>query len=62
MQVENGMTKWAGRVPPLDLSSVSVCPHETERRWHQIKPTNHKSQYDNRMGNDGLPIGNCYSF
>lgn len=58
MQVENGMTKWAGRVPPLDLSGVSVCPNETERRWHQIKPTiNHKLQYDNRMGNDGLPIG-----
>lgn len=58
MQVENGMPKWTGRVPPLDLSSVSVCPRETERRWHKIQPsTNQKSMYDTKIGNDGLPIG-----
>ncbi|XP_035914461.1 ETS homologous factor [Anopheles stephensi] len=31
MQVESA-TKW--RVPPLDLSAVSVLTNETERRWN----------------------------
>uniref|UniRef100_A0A182SQU7 PNT domain-containing protein n=1 Tax=Anopheles maculatus TaxID=74869 RepID=A0A182SQU7_9DIPT len=36
MQVESA-TKW--RVPPLDLSAVSVLTNETERRWNH--GTNH---------------------
>lgn len=56
MQVETGLPKWSGRVPPLDLTSVSVCPRETERRWHKIQPISKKS-YDSRIGTDGLPIG-----
>lgn len=61
MQVESGMTKWAGRVPPLDLSSVSVCPRETEHRWrstiHPSPKKHHHQQYDQKIGADGLPIG-----
>lgn len=56
MQVESGINKWTGRVPPLDLSNVSVCPNETEQRWHKIQPSPKKS-YDAKRGNDGLPIG-----
>lgn len=62
MQFENGMTKWAGRVPPLDLSGVTVCPRETDRRWHKIQPSQcPKTMYgcDHKIGNDGLPIGRC---
>lgn len=57
MQVENGISnKWSGRVPPLDLSAVSVCPNETEHRWKSSiqKPT--RAHYDYRTGSDGLPI------
>lgn len=64
MQVENGsMTKWTGRVPPLDLSGVSVCPRETDHRWHQqTKSTvSNKNMYANGTVNglsaDGLPCG-----
>lgn len=56
MQVETGLPKWSGRVPPLDLTSVSVCPRETEKRWHKIQPIS-KKNYDSRIGTDGLPIG-----
>lgn len=56
MQVETGLPKWAGRVPPLDLTGVTVCPRETERRWHKMQP-NPKKTYDYKIGNDGLPIG-----
>lgn len=55
MQVETGLPKWSGRVPPLDLTNVSVCPSETEKRWHKIQPIS-KKNYDNRIGTDGLPI------
>lgn len=56
MQVETGLPKWSGRVPPLDLTSVTVCPRETEKRWQKIQPISRKN-YDNRIGTDGLPIG-----
>lgn len=72
MQVETGIggiTKWTGRVPPLDLSSVSVCPSETEHRWAkamQKHTTSPKKSANNtfehnphqlcRMGSDNLPI------
>lgn len=58
MQVESGIPKWSGRVPPLDLTNVSVCPSETEKRWHKIQPIS-KKNYDNRIGTDGLPLGMC---
>lgn len=46
MQVDMNMnmnSKWAsaGRVPPLDLSGVTVCPRETKRQWHQLNNNNH---------------------
>lgn len=52
MQVDNmhmNSSKWAtaGRVPPLDLSAVTVCPPETERKWRQVElraPTYEKRQ------------------
>lgn len=56
MQVETGLPKWSGRVPPLDLTSVSVCPRETEKRWHKIQPISKKNS-DCRIGTDGLPVG-----
>ncbi|XP_055629710.1 ETS homologous factor [Toxorhynchites rutilus septentrionalis] len=55
MQVES-VAKW--RVPPLDLSAVSVLSNENDRRWnnnhhHQAPlPPPRKIQY----GADGLPI------
>lgn len=57
MQVESGLSKWNGRVPPLDLSNVSVCPRETEKRWHKIQPTPRQASYDVKRSSDGLPIG-----
>lgn len=58
MQFENGLNKWNGRVPPLDLSNVSVCPRETEQRWHDIiKPKSRKMVCDRKKTSDGLPIG-----
>lgn len=57
MQVESGLTKWNGRVPPLDLSNVSVCPRETEQRWHKIQPAPRQMAYDVKRTSDGLPIG-----
>lgn len=79
MQVESGLrmsaaAKWsgAGRVPPLDLSAVSVCPRETEHRWRHsgnnndggiqlMKCPSKKSLniQEQRLGNDGLPFGEC---
>lgn len=69
MEIEtsmDGITKWTGRVPPLDLSSVSVCPRETEHRWtttmqKHSTSTNKSScvSQDNkiiRRGSDDLPI------
>lgn len=56
MQVETGVNKWTGRVPPLDLSNVSVCPKETEQRWHKMH-SNAKKIHDSKKGTDGLPIG-----
>lgn len=61
MQVETGLQKWSGRVPPLDLTSVSVCPRETEQRWHKTQTTSRKN-CDSRIGTDGLPIGKCDTF
>lgn len=70
MEVEssNNMAKWNGRVPPLDLSGVSVCPRETERRWSRMQQQNHMtskhyehhtntSLQHHKIGVDGLPIG-----
>lgn len=68
MQIETGISqKWAGRVPPLDLSAVTVCPRETECRW---TTTMQQQQHNNQRGSlrmtmahprnynggDGLPI------
>lgn len=72
MQVERGINKWTGRVPPLDLSNVTVCPKETRHRWSKVQPSPQKAQkaHDGKRGSDGLPIGrfpflyrtsfNCY--
>jgi len=49
------VNKWTGRVPPLDLSNVSVCPKETEQRWHKMQ-SNAKKIHDSKKGSDGLPI------
>lgn len=69
MQIESEMPKWNNnRVPPLDLSSVSICPVETEKRWNSLqknksgqqdKPHNSliKIHRKNQLGSDGLPIG-----
>lgn len=65
MQIETGMpAKWSGRVPPLDLSAVTVCPRETECRWtstHQQRNINSPrktiKQNRQRIGPDGLPVG-----
>lgn len=52
MQVESGISKYAGRVPPLDLSNVSVCPRDNGQRWKQSPK---KSNIERTS--DGLPIG-----
>lgn len=57
MQVESGLNKWNGRVPPLDLSNVSVCPRETEQRWHKIQPNSRQMSHEVKRTSDGLPIG-----
>lgn len=57
MQVESGINKWTGRVPPLDLSNVSVCPCETEQRWHKIQSNPKKMGHNMKGKSDGLPIG-----
>lgn len=65
-------TKWAGRVPPLDLSAVTVCPRETEYRWTSTMQQHHyqtqqpprsprkmmmmKHNNRQRTGSDGLPV------
>lgn len=62
MQVESGLGKWNGRVPPLDLSNVSVCPRETEQRWHKIQPNSRQMNFEVKRSSDGLPIGEYYKF
>ncbi|XP_052861110.1 ETS homologous factor [Anopheles cruzii] len=60
MQVEAVTTKW--RVPPLDLSAVSVLTNEAERRWaHGGEPTRRgdtvvSSTKKISYGADGLPV------
>lgn len=56
MQVESGLNKWNGRVPPLDLSNVSVCPRETEQRWHKVQNPRQMA-FEMKRSSDGLPIG-----
>lgn len=66
MQIENGIsTKWAGRVPPLDLSAVTVCPRETQCRWTSTMQQHHQQRSPRKMmmkhnrqriASDGLPI------
>lgn len=61
MQFENGLNKWNSRVPPLDLSTVSVCPRETERRWHEIVvPKPKRVLCERRRAIDGLPAGQYF--
>lgn len=65
MQVERGINKWAGRVPPLDLSTVTVCPRETEHRWNKMQPPQQKPMKKTtvtKRGADGLPIGKRTSY
>lgn len=64
MEIERGMPKWGSnnRVPPLNLSSVSVCPSETEKRWNSATQggTNVNKRSDTKkswIGSDGLPVG-----
>lgn len=63
MQVESA-TKW--RVPPLDLSAVSVLSNESDRRWANNHSLHHSSTTGQvplapppkkiQYGADGLPI------
>lgn len=60
MQVESGITKWTGRVPPLDLSNISSV---TDKRWstpatmaNTTAGITQSPKKDVRFGNDGLPI------
>lgn len=65
MEIERGMPKWSSnnRVPPLNLTSVSVCPSETEKRWNFATQNNNCSNNKKSetkkswIGNDGLPVG-----
>lgn len=66
MEIERGMPKWGSnnRVPPLNLSSVSVCPSETEKRWNTATHGNNGTPVNKRpdikkswIGSDGLPVG-----
>lgn len=71
MQLESEMTKWNNnRVPPLDLSSVTICPVETEKRWNSLQKNirSHEKSHTaaarrnrrrQQLGSDGLPIGEC---
>lgn len=46
MQIEYTLsTKWVGRVPPLDLSEVTVCPRETEYRWSSTMQQQQQQQH-----------------
>lgn len=60
MQFENGLNKWNGRVPPLDLSNVSVCPRETEHRWDELVRPRPLKMYNERRQIDRLPIGEYF--
>lgn len=64
MQVESA-AKW--RVPPLDLSAVSVLSNENDRRWSNNHSLHHSSSHISgqtplpppkkiQYGADGLPI------
>lgn len=56
MQVESGIqSKWA-RVPALDLSAVSVCPRETEKRWNSASAKTKTFKQEVKVGKDQLPI------
>lgn len=57
MQVERGLNKWTGRVPPLDLSNVNSCQREAEHRWHKTHSSPKRMCYGMHSGNDGLPFG-----
>lgn len=59
MQVESGISKYAGRVPPLDLTNVSVCPRDSDQRWNKMQSSPKKSHNFDRTS-DGLPIGKCF--
>lgn len=40
MQVESSFTKYAGRVPPLDLSNVNSCRNENDLHlWNKTTPS-----------------------
>lgn len=54
MQVESGISKYAGRVPPLDLSNVSVCSRDNSQRWNKVQQGAMKTI---ERSSDGLPIG-----
>ncbi|XP_063702944.1 uncharacterized protein LOC134832740 [Culicoides brevitarsis] len=62
MEIERGMPKWTNnnRVPPLNLSSVSVCPSETEKRWNTATQVNIVKRTENKKTwygmDDGLPV------
>lgn len=64
MEIERRM-KWSGRVPPLDLSSVSVCPRETEQQWKKVnnilnnsRNINHTHQIHRIFNYDYMEIDN----
>lgn len=57
MQVESA-TKW--RVPPLDLSAVSVLSNESDRRWahahsHGHHPHHHHHSHSHHHASSGAP-------
>lgn len=72
MQVEsNNGLRGRFMIPPcIDLSAVTVCSSETEKRWKSnqnggsnfnkslLKTTNNSENMEIRIGADQLPIGN----
>ncbi|XP_059614002.1 uncharacterized protein LOC132260093 [Phlebotomus argentipes] len=59
MEVES--SKWSNRVPPLNITNVSVCPKETDCCWTSIRKAskNTKHSWQNpsyRIQTDDLPI------
>uniref|UniRef100_A0A182PPD9 PNT domain-containing protein n=1 Tax=Anopheles epiroticus TaxID=199890 RepID=A0A182PPD9_9DIPT len=50
MQVESA-AKW--RVPPLDLSAVSVLTNESERRWNHANSNSNSNSNNNGTSNGG---------
>lgn len=59
MQVERGLSKWNGRVPPLNLSTINVYTQkEQQNQWERMRLTNGKYlNCQQKIGCDGLPIG-----